>query len=304
MGHGCGVWADFDTHLSDMPTVQINGATLAYSEVGPSDGPLVITLHGGRGQGSKEGDFRVYLGLFEKYGKYHVVSFDFRGHGHSSDTPPYTFKQIVDDVEALRRHFTEEKAIIIGGLFGSFLAQQYAITYPDSLSHLVLRGAAPSYHHEAGAFAKLDEQLRAPNSKLGKTVTKQMLEKVFGSFASDLEFRLAMFALGPLYSENYDANVGLERNLATRFNAESHNSLYSETEKYFDFTKDLPNVKVPTLIVVGEKDWICPKDQSELIARLVPNSKLVVVEGANHGVHAERKELVLSEIEEFIRRHP
>lgn len=34
--------------------------------------------------------------------------------------------------------------------------------------------------------------------------------------------------------------------------------LYSEQEKYFDYRQDLPKITAKTLVVVGEKDWICP----------------------------------------------
>jgi len=76
-----------------------------------------------------------------------LVSFDYRGHGRSSATKPYTFAQLVDDVEGLRAHFAgDQKVIVCGGSFGGFLAQQYALTYPENVRYLILRSTAPSYH--------------------------------------------------------------------------------------------------------------------------------------------------------------
>lgn len=77
-----------------------------------------------------------------------MLSFDFRGHGQSSRTKPYTFEQIVDDVEGVRRRFAGEegRVAICGGSFGGFLAQRYAIKYAHRVSHLILRGTAPSHH--------------------------------------------------------------------------------------------------------------------------------------------------------------
>jgi pimeloyl-ACP methyl ester carboxylesterase len=92
-----------------------------------------------------------------------VLSFDFRGHGQSSCTLPYTFAQLVDDIHALREHFVGgDKAVICGGSFGGYLAQQYAITYPDYVSHLVLRGTAPSHERECDA-----EFTPSPNTYVG-----------------------------------------------------------------------------------------------------------------------------------------
>ena len=76
--------------------------------------------------------------------------------------------------------------------------------------------------------------------------------------------------------------------------------LYSEQEKYFDYTDRLHQVTAKTLVIVGDKDWICPPENSKIIADKIPDAKLFVVEGANHSVHAEKSDLVLGEIRAFL----
>lgn len=128
--------------------LDVNGAKLAYRIAGPDNAPLLITLHGGRGQGTHHQDFAIYSQLADRC---RVLSFDYRGHGQSSRTKPYTFAQLVEDIEGVRRSFVraeDEKVIICGGSFGGYLAQQYAITYPTHVSHLILRGTAASFHRE------------------------------------------------------------------------------------------------------------------------------------------------------------
>lgn len=90
-------------------------------------------------------DFKAYSPLSDTF---RVLSFDFRGHGQSSVTKPFTFRQLVEDIEALRVHFAgpDKKIIVLGGSFGGYLAQQYAIEFPESVSHVILRGTAPSHH--------------------------------------------------------------------------------------------------------------------------------------------------------------
>ncbi|QPG77065.1 hypothetical protein FOA43_004463 [Brettanomyces nanus] len=275
--------------------LKINGARLQYCESGPDNGHLVITLHGGRGFGSKEADFSVYSRL-SQYG-YKVVGFDFRGHANSSLTPPFTFHQIVDDIDGVRAHFagSDGQCILIGGSFGGFIAQQYAITYPDHVSHLILRGTAPSYHHEEEAFKVLASRLdKVPNASIS------MLKKVFSRFESDQEMQLVMFALSPLYSEEYNPDKGLQSCLKTKYRSETHNDLYSETEKYFDYRSQLPYLKVKTLIFDGKEDWICPISQSEELHRLIPNSVLYIIPHANHSVHLEFPDLVVSKLLLFL----
>ncbi|KAL1909850.1 hypothetical protein Sste5344_004359 [Sporothrix stenoceras] len=219
--------------------VEINGARLAYRLEGPKDAPLLITLHGGRGFGTHDSDWAAYRPLSDKY---RVISFDYRGHGQSSRTAPYTFKQIVDDIEALRKYFTSDKAVVLGGSFGGFLALQYAITYPDSVCHLILRGTAPSYHQEEDAIEVLATRLhKAPSFSIN-----MLKDKVFGAFASDLEFQLVHLAMLPLYSEVFDADAALQSCLRGVYNAKAHNDLYSPEEKYFDYRADLHKITAPT----------------------------------------------------------
>ncbi|KAJ0426593.1 alpha/beta-hydrolase [Aspergillus carlsbadensis] len=276
-----------------------SNATLAYRLAGANDPntPLIITLHGGRGFGDHSSDFQAFSPLSQD--NYRVLSFDYRGHGLSSRTGPYTFAQLVDDIEALRVHFSKSNPVIlIAGSFGGFLAQQYAITYPENLSHLILRGTAPSHHHEAEAIETLSSRLqRAPGMSIS-----MLRDKIFGSFIDDTEFRLVMHAAAPLYVDaaNFDADRALERARGMVVNAVAHNDLYSEAEKYFDYRSSLDKVTAKTLVIVGAEDWICPPKQSEIIAEKVPNAQLVVLSGAGHSVHLEKNSEVLGVIRGFL----
>ncbi|KAL4803812.1 Alpha/Beta hydrolase protein [Aspergillus unguis] len=295
--HGWPSGLAFVVALTVFTGVGIDLISGRYNLTGPDNGPLIITLHGGRGFGDHTSDFTAYAPL-AGHG-YRVLSFTYRGHGHSSRTRPYTFAQIVEDTEALRRHFAgDDRAVVIGGSFGGFLALQYAIAYPQNISHLVLRGTAASWHHEEAAIQTLETRLhRSPGLSVG-----MLKNKVFGAFNSDEEFRLVMHAAAPLYveAESFNADKALERTLVTVFNAEAHNELYSEQEKLFDYRGGLASIQAQTLVVVGQNDWICPPEQSAILAEGIPGSKLVVVPGANHSVHLERNEVVLGEIRKLL----
>ncbi|KAF3053752.1 hypothetical protein E8E11_011944 [Didymella keratinophila] len=183
-----------------------------------------------------------------------------------------------------------------GGRGFGYLAQQYAITYPDNLSHLILRGTAPSYHHETDAIEVLKQRLyKAPSLSI-----RQLKEKIFGSFESDAEFQLVMHAAAPLYSETFDPDAALTKTLKTVYFAESHNELYSESEKYFDYRQLLNKIKAKTFIIVGSEDWICPPSQSHIIAAGIPDARLEVFPGANHSVHLEKNCEVIAVVREWI----
>lgn len=58
---------------------------------------------------------------------------------------------------------------------------------------------------------------------------EMLKNKVFGSFDSDLEFRLVHLAMMPLYSEKFDANAGLRSCLDNVYNAEAHSKTRLES---------------------------------------------------------------------------
>ncbi len=198
--------------------------------------------------GDHSSDFKAYLPLSNAF---RVLSFDFRGHGQSSETGPFTFRQLVDDIEALRCHFVgkSQKVIVLGGSFGGYLAQQYAIEYPNSVSHLILRGTAPSHNRrlhivpwvpaqtksqrpvltvemyvdEIGALESLERRL----SKAPGATREMLVEGVFGAFENDDEFRRVMLILAPLYTETFNPDLAIVRNRETVFRAKTHSRYLS-----------------------------------------------------------------------------
>jgi len=285
---------------SDRRTVRINGADLHYSIAGEQNDHPMIVLHGGRGQGQHGGVFDAHRALADRY---RLIGFDMRGHGHSSLTPPYTFEQIVDDIEQLRLTLGGgRKMVLQGGSFGGFVALSYAVRYPEGLSHLILRGTAPSWRHEAEAI----DNFEARAAQKAPMATRAMLDKVFSpTIVDDEEFRLIMFALAPLYlpdgaTPDYDRI--LEQSRQGIYRAKVHNDLYEPaTWGRFDVVERLKDISVPTLVICGEQDWICDPAQSRLMASRIPNSHLVVVPGADHSVPPQ---VLLRETRAFLEQNP
>ena len=55
-----------------------------------------------------------------------------------------------------------------------------------------------------------------------------------------------------------------------------------------DLTEELPNIRVPTLVVVGTADILTPPAQARLIARRIPGARLEVFPGGGHMLMLER----------------
>ncbi|WP_332116735.1 alpha/beta hydrolase [Azorhizobium caulinodans] len=279
---------------SEPRSIALNGARFVYDVAGEAHDETIVVLHGGRGIGDHRADFQAFLPLTDRY---RLLAYDQRGCGLSSLTPPYTFGQFADDLEAIRQELCGGRRIIlIGGSFGGMIALTYAVKYgANGLSRLILRGTAPSHHHEAEAIANFKARLhKAPSASL------RMVEKMFSDVIDDTELRLIWLALQPLYFETFDPDAALERTRTLSLHAETHNALFAV--KDYDLRDQLPGIAVPTQVIVGGEDWICPPSQSRLIAERVPGAELLEIPGANHSVHIEANAQVLAGIRSFLER--
>lgn len=273
--------------------VELNGATFRYSIAGAQNTETIFLLHGGRGIGDHLGEHRIYSALADRY---RVISYDQRGCGLSSITYPMDFMQYARDLEAFRVHFCNEndKIILQGGSFGGMIALIYAVHYQQHLSRLILRGTAPSHHHEA-------EAIEAFKARVGKvpSASPAMIDKLFSDqVTDDIELRLIWLALQPLYFEDFDPDAVLERVRTMHLHAETHNAMFRE--KHYDLRDALADMIVPTFAFCGEYDWICPPSQTQLIAELCPNAEYWLVPDANHSCHQEKSTEVLSRIRIFL----
>jgi pimeloyl-ACP methyl ester carboxylesterase len=67
-----------------------------------------------------------------------------------------------------------------------------------------------------------------------------------------------------------------------------------------DISQGLSNIKVPTLLLVGDKSPICPLEQQRFMAQQIPNAKLVVFENIGHGIQLLMADRCVKEINTFL----
>ena len=109
-----------------------------YEECGARHGRPALVLHGGPG-----GAINATMRRFFDPARWRVVLFDQRGCGKSrpnASLDDNTTWSLVEDIERLRKHLGVEKWTVFGGSWGSTLALAYAITHPERVESLVLRG--------------------------------------------------------------------------------------------------------------------------------------------------------------------
>ncbi len=107
-------------------------------ESGNPKGKPLLFLHGGPGGGTDPEHRRLYDPQI-----FRIILLDQRGCGHSTpfaELTENTTWDLVSDIEVVRKHLHVENWLVHGGSWGSTLALVYAITHPRSVKGLILRG--------------------------------------------------------------------------------------------------------------------------------------------------------------------
>ena len=124
----------FDQRVIDMG----DGHRIYVEQCGRRDGVPVLVLHGGPGGGCSPAMRRYFDPAV-----YRTVLFDQRGCGRSRPTAAVvanTTWDLIADIESIRETLGIAQFILFGGSWGATLALTYAITHPDRVRHMVLRG--------------------------------------------------------------------------------------------------------------------------------------------------------------------
>ena len=145
-----------------MPTVEIQKTHIFYTSSGT--GVPCLVMHGGLGL-----DHTYLRGLDMLGDVLHLVYYDHRHNGRSGRPPieSVTHAQLADDAESLRQHLGLGKVAVLGHSYGGFIALEYALRYPDSVSHLILVDTAPVFDY--------GEEIM--NNAIAKGATPAMIER-------------------------------------------------------------------------------------------------------------------------------
>lgn len=270
--------------------MEINEANLYVIRMGLSNERTIIFLHGGPGLGDSRADINSFSPLAKEF---HLVFLDLRGSGKSSDTPPYTHKQWIEDIEELRNTLNIGKVILHGSSYGGFIAQEYAARYSQNLEFLLLNVTTPDGTNDLNAINN------AKNSERCQ-LSDEELERLFsGNVLDNDDFRNLYAGILPLYMVSLDAERDQKKLQQIQFHYKTHNEAFQNLIHY-DMSSKLPIINVPTLISAGEVDWITPPEFSKEIHKLLPDSALVIFHGLGHSLVREETELYLKIVKSFI----
>ncbi|MEK3936316.1 alpha/beta hydrolase [Sporosarcina sp. FSL W7-1349] len=270
--------------------ININGASLYVTQMGTSNKEKIIFLHGGPGLGDSRADQVTFAPLADQY---HVTFIDLRGCGKSSDTPPFTHAQWVEDIETLRKTLGFTKFALHGSSYGGFLVQEYAAKYPENVSHIALNVTCPDGTNDLKAIENAKQSDRCH-------LSDKELERLFqGEVMNNEDFRYLYAGIQPLYMVTADKERDEEKLNQIMFHYQTHNEAFRNL-KNFDMKPVLGRLNMPALITAGEKDWITPPLYSEQIHELMPSSAYVLFKDYGHSLVREQSVIYLELLRRFL----
>lgn len=238
-----------------MARIERDGVTIFYEEAGA--GLPVLLTHGYSATG------QMWAPQVDALAdRYRVISWDMRGHGRSDspdDPTQYSAAATVADIHAVLERCGVRYAVIGGLSLGGFMSLAFHLEHPEMVKALVLADTGPGYRNPT-AREQWNERARARAADFE--------QRGLGALSSSAEVRAA----------THRSAQGLAH-AARRMLTQSDDRVIAS----------LPSIKVPTLVIVGDRDERFVKP-CEYMAAKIPGARLAVIRGAGHAANLDQPE--------------
>lgn len=269
-----------------------------YEESGNPSGKPALFLHGGPGGG---GDINVRRFFDPKI--YRIITFDQRGCGRSKPNGLLinnTTWDLISDIEALRLMFDIDKWLVFGGSWGSTLALAYSQTHPSSVSEMILRGIfllrkkELKWFYQEGASNIFPEAWQNFIELIEPSNRHDLMQAYYDIFQSDNENLKLKAAIAWSKWEGTTCSLSYDESRVDQF-SDPHFALafalienhYFINRGFFETEDQLINGiskirSIPTVIVQGRYDMVCPMETAWKVSRNWPEASLVIAPFSGH----------------------
>jgi pimeloyl-ACP methyl ester carboxylesterase len=253
-----------------MPTIDRDGTKIHY-EVHGSGPPLILT-HGYSSTSA------MWQGQIEALSKRHrLIVWDMRGHGQSDypdDPSAYSEALTVGDIAALLDEVGAAKAVVGGLSLGGYMSLAFYRAHPERVSALLIIDTGPGF--------KKDDAREAWNKR-----------------AHDTADRFEQHGLDVLKSASRERSSVSHRDASGLARA-ARGMLTQRDARVIEL---LPEIKVPSLVVVGADD--APfLAASDYMAAKIPGAKKAVIPAAGHAVNIDQPQAFIDAVLPFLEALP
>lgn len=274
---------------------------LFYRIVGDGKKTIVF-LHGGPGLGIEDGALDLEAVAARGF---RFIELNERGGGHSelvSDKARLGIDYYVRDLEALRQYFRLEKMNLVGLSWGAAIVVLYASEYPQNINRIIFLSPMAT---NKPLDDQRDEHLHSLLDKEKSAEEKAICSKV--ATASDAEaselchrcfaFEDNLYVADPAHLKRLRGDYCGYTPQAIR-NGFMVDDVSFASLGNWDFAPLLARIHAPCLVIEGAQTNV-PLDATELWAKLLPNSRLLLIPEAGHMNWLDQPEAVTSAIGDF-----
>ena len=271
------------------------GHQMYWEQSGTPDGVPVVFLHGGPGAATNPSHRRFFDPQH-----YRIILFDQRGTGRSTpfaEVTNNTTQHLISDIDALRKHLRVEQWFVFGGSWGATLALAYGIVHAERCLGFVLRGIFLGRSREIDWFLHgvqnvFPEAWRAFVEFLPEAEHDDLFDSYHRRLMDpDPKYHIPAAEAWNRYETNCSTLLGNPaasshgggQGTLAMARIEAHyfrNGFFMDDNHLPDNIDKLAGI--PSVIVQGRYDMICPIATADELVRLWPNVEYVVVPNAGH----------------------
>jgi len=276
-----------------------DGHQIYYEQCGNPNGKPAVFLHGGPGGGGS-----ATVRRFFNPEKYHIVIFDQRGCGRSKPhgcLEKNTTWDLVEDIETLKKILGFKKWLVFGGSWGSTLSLAYSQTYPSSVSEMVLRGIFMlrkkelDWFYQEGASNIFPEAWEKFLEPIDENQRDDLMSAYHKIFKSDNEEKKLAAAIAWSRWEGSTSSLSYNPDMADSFSNPHFALAFALIENHYFVNKGFLEHEnqliesgidiirnIPTTIVQGRYDIVCPMKTAWELSKNWPEAKLIVAPSSGH----------------------
>lgn len=253
------------------------GISLQCVEQGSQSGIPVILLHG-----LADSWHSWELVLPHLPNELHVYALTQRGHG-DAERPFYGYdpKDFAADVAAFMDARGIDKAVIVGHSMGSMVTQQFAIVYPRKTLGIVLMGTFASFNDNE-AIKGFQQLLDTLNDPINEQFAEAFQQSTLANPVPDDFLRTVIMESRKVPSRVWKSTA------AALLNA--------------NYLEALKQYQQPALIIWGDKDLLCPREDQDEVAMALKQSQLIIYTGTGHAIHWEEPQKLAQDLVVFTNR--
>ncbi len=241
--------------------IYVNQRSVAYTDVGPLDKPVILFLHG----------FPLDRTLWDRQVEallttHRVIAYDIRGHGGSDiGSEPVSIRTFANDLIDFMGELKLDDIILCGLSMGGYIALDARCRFPKRFKALILCDTQCS----ADTPESKDNRIRTMD-RLSEDGLEAYTEESLANLFAEASFNT--------HPEDVEQVRNMIRNTTILSLKLSMRALSDRS----DACESLREIDVPTLIIVGSEDKITPPAKAEIMHERISGSELIVIDGAGH----------------------